>query len=213
MKNMKKVLLFALVAIMLLGLVSCGNQSSKNKFIKLKDNEVLKIGQNSRPIMNYENESKTVKYVTYTSAVTYTLKRSFYQNANGSQTVEYNNYYYYWEATATTQEKILGNQTTTTVYTYEYLPYGESEDLLLKATTHTHVSFDYDGGWLELPCDVTTNLSNYFASFQELEEKCPDLAKLIDTSKTQKVYVDIIVPDTISSSETYHSTYYYIEEK
>ena len=209
---MKKLLLISLVIVMLLGLVSCGNQSSKNKFISLKDNEVLKIGQVTKPFMNYENETVTDKYVTYTNSVTYTLKRtSIYNSVTNS--VEYNGYSYYWTTETTTQEKKLGKQTVTTVYSYQYLPYGENEEILVKSTVYTHTAFDYDGGWLEFSREAKIELSNYFTSFDDLEEKCPDLAKLIDTSKTQKVFVDIVVPDVTTSQENYYSTYYYIEEK
>jgi hypothetical protein len=161
--------------------------------------------------MNYENETVTDKYVTYTNSVTYTLRRSYSSSATNS--VYYNGYYYYWDTQSTSQEKKLGKQTVTTVYSYQYLPYGENEEILVKSTVYTHTAFDYDGGWLDFSREVKTNLSNLFESFDDLEKKCPDLAKLIDTSTTQKIFVDIVVPDVTTSQETYYSTYYYIEEK
>ena len=210
---MKKILLLALAAIMILSLVACGSKEmkTKNKFTALGDGEVLTIGESGAQFVNREKESVTIQTLSYTQSVTYTLRRSYYSSSQDE--VLYNSYYYSWTTNTQTETQELGKKTTKTIYTYEYLPYKEDESVAVKTNILTKVSFDYDGGWIEKPVEVTINLSGYFESFNTLKSACPQLAELIDTKPTQKYYVDVTIPDSITSSETFYNSYYYIEER
>ena len=211
---MKKLLVFLLAVAMTLCFASCssngGSSSSSNHLIALADNEVLNVGNNS--FMNYEDETETVQTLTVTLSVTYTLNRSYYESY--SDAVYYNGYYYYWTIENTTETQTLGKATTKNVYTYSYLPYGENEKVLVKTTTARQTTYDYEGGWVEKPITVDTNLNGYFASFSKLESDCPDLAKTVKEAPTsKKYYVDVTTPDSTTSSKNFYDTYFYVEKK
>lgn len=208
---MKKFFLFLLTAVMTLSLVSC-NQStgSQNSFIALGNDEVLTVGDNNTRFMNYEDETVEVKELTYTLKVKHTLRRTSYYD---SDYVLYKGYYYYWETDVQTETQELGKKTTQRIYQYEYLPYIENENILVKCTVTTKTSFDYEGGWIEKTADVKTSLNGYFASFEALKKECPELADKIDTTSTNNYYIDVTVPDKITTSTDFYDTYYYIEKK
>ena len=210
---MKKIALVLVVVILTLSLVSCasGEIKSKNKFTKLRDNEVLVIGTENTSFKNFEDETVTVKELTYILSKTYTLRRSSYDN--NSDSVLYNGYYYYWTTSTQTEKMVLGHQTTKNVYTYEYMPIIENESVLVKVTNLTKVSFDYEGGWIEKVATTNTVLNGYFTSFATLVNDCPALADLIDLSPVEKYYVDVTVADTITTTRNTFNSYYYIEEK
>lgn len=214
-KIMKKLFLILLSALMLLSLASCDSGSdmeSANRFIALKDDEVLTVGTNQDVFMNYEDEREENKQLTYTLSVTYTLNRTSYENGY-YDSVYYNGYYYYWTSDKQTETEELGKQTTKTVYTYEYLPFGENEKVLVKTTVLTKVSCDYKGGWFEKTHEATLKLNGYFNSFDQLKNDCPLLADKIDISGKEKLYVDVTIPDRITSYEEFYEIYYYIEKK
>ena len=211
-KVYEKTLLLLLTVIMIFTLVSCNSKKmeTKNKFTRLGDAEILTIGTTGTRFMNYEKETVTVKELTYTLAVTYTLHKATYDYG---ESVLYGGYYYYWTTSNQTETQELGKQTTKKTYIYEYLPYKENENVAVKTNVLTKVSFDYEGGWIEKNVDVTTILNGYFDSFEALKLACPQIAELIDTKPTRKYYVDVTVPDNLVSSEEFYDSYYYIEEK
>lgn len=210
---MKKLLAFLLAVTMTFCFAACAmsdTSSSSNRLVFLDDNEVLNVG--NRSFMNYEDENETIQTLTYVNSVTYTLNRSYYENSSDS--VYYGGYYYYWTTANSSETLTLGKATTKTVYTYAYLPYGENEKILVKSTVATKTSYDYDGGWIEKPVAVETVLNGYFTSFTKLASACPELAQKVNEAATaKKYYIDVSTPDTISSSENFYDTYFYIEKK
>ena len=212
---MKKFLLICLALSMVLCLGACTSSatSSKNKFVALEDDEILVVGSASKPFMNYENEQETIRTLSYTVSVTYTLQRSYHDYGYQNDAVLYNNYYYYWSVDTQSATQELGTETVKKVYQYFYLPYGESENVVVKSVVRTQVSYDYDGGWVEKDVKVNTDLGGYFATFESLKAQCPELAEKIDVNTTRKYYVDTTTPDHVSTDEKFYDSYYYIEEK
>ena len=209
---MKKTILLLLLTAILLSFASCSmsNDPPINKFIELKNNETLYIGETQEQFMNYENVVETVETLTYPIAVTYTLQRSSVETPNS---VSYKNQYYYWEEVAQTTTQTLGKSTETTTYKFSYLPYGENENVAIKATVYTSVSYDYEGGWIEKDVAVTCNLNGFFASTSTLQQACPALAEKINLRTTRQYYVDTTTPDNIWTEQEFYDSYYYIEEK
>ena len=211
---MKKIAVLLLATIMLMSLISCGADDPvpNNTFISLSNDEILYIGQNSGRFMNYEDENVTIDKLNYVYAEEYTLWRS-YSPSSYYDYVEYEGYYYYWNKYTTNENVELGERTTTTNYSYSYLPYLENEGVDIKVTAKTTVSFDYEGGWIEKDVTVDIDLNGYFESFEALKTACPELAKKIDTTTTRKYYVDVTIPDNIATEHNFYDKYYYIEKK
>lgn len=207
---MKNLIAFILCLVAALGLCSCNSAptSTENKFIPLEDDQTLCVG--SYIFMNYENKTTSTTYLTFTKKITYRLVSSYY--SNGTQSVEYNGRYYYWEKSETTDEEILGNKTVKTTVLYSYLPYTNAENIAVKSTQITSTSFDYAGGFVTKPYDLSIDFSNYFSSAEDLKNALPDLYNQLPAKAEKTYYIDVtVVPTTQTSTQTYTSTYYYFE--
>ncbi len=204
---MKKLLAIALCLSFALSVAACGAPETDFKSL---DGKTLFVGS-SASFTDVTDSIQTKAYLTYEVAVTYTLRRSSY--GSNYDSVQVGSYYYYWETDTVTQEQQLGNRTTKTTVKHKYLPFGaEPENVMVKTTTVTEVSFDFAGGFVEKPRTVTINLNGYFASFDALKTASEELAARIDTSETKKYFVDTHIPVDIRTTEnSYKSTYYYFE--
>ena len=205
---MKKTLILLILTLTVFALASC---AKSNEFIALDKDEVLVIGNDQKSFMNYEDETEEISTLNYTLSVTYTLQRYSYQRYGDE--VYYKNYYYRWNTETCQETEMLGTKTVKQSYTYSYLPYGEDEKIVVKATVSTNTSYDYEGGWVEKPVEVIINLNGYFSDISAIQTNCPELAEIISLESTRKYYIDTTTPDEISSSKEFYNTYYYIEKK
>lgn len=206
---MKKLLLIFIALAMSFSIVACG---SHKEFVELGADKVLVIGNTGERFMNHISENETVSTLTYALSVTHTLHRSSYSYSTNGSYVQHDGYYYYWDTETQYETEELGKKTTKNTFTYSYLPYGDDENIAVKTTVLTEVSYDYSGGWIEKNVNVSTDLNGYFSSFAILKAACPELAEMIDVSTTRKYYVDVTTPKSIYNDETYYNTYYYIEK-
>ena len=203
---MKKLFALFIALVLTFCFVSC---QTPNQLIRLNNDEVLIVGNNVGIFKNYVDTNELIQYINYTVSVTHKLNRSTYSSNTNS--VLFGGYYYYWSTTETEETETLGTATIKTTYTYEYLPYSENEQILVKTIVKTEYSYPYEGGWIEKPVEVFINLNGYFSDFADLQSKCPELAQKIDTNQTRKYYVDTSTPATITSSERFYDNYFYIE--
>ena len=204
---MKKLVVFLSCLVLLLATATGCTKKETNSFIDLKKKQSLFVGADNS-FVNSEITTTTESSLTYTLSVAYTLRRATYFVENS---VSYQSYYYYWEVGEVTDNQILGNKTVTTSTTYSYLPYGEDENIMVKAKTEVKTEYSYKGGWVEKSFAYQTNLNGYFSSFSTLENFCPELADNIDTSGTKKYYIDVTTPTaTYINVEDFKATYYYL---
>ena len=219
---MKKLLLLSLSVLLVFTLISCNtsgvsdperetNPSEINRYIPLDNDVTLYVGSN-KTYTNYEVESITPEYLNQLVSVTYTLRRSSYANGYDIPYVEYENYYYYWNTENTHEEILLGSKTVKTTCRYEYMPFGEANNINIRTIRTTETTYDYEGGFVTKDFDYTVDVGYYFDSWEDLQEKCPDLAKQINTSGSKKYYVDVTSPNTVTyDTYTATDTYYYFE--
>lgn len=222
---MRKTITILLAALLIISFASCsaikneGNNATDietssaeiNRFISLENDKTLYVGEN-KSYTNYEIQTVSPVYSTRLISATYTLKRTSYASSYDIPCVEYNGYYFYWITESTNEEILLGNKNVKTTYQYEYMTYGERNNIVIRLTRTTETSYDFDGGFITQDFDYTVELGNYFQSWEILAEECPDLAKQINTTGSKKYYIDVTTPTTVTyDTYTATDTYYYFE--
>ncbi len=220
---MKK--LFAVTALLLLTcmLFSCGanfknrddNSPVGNKMTQLKDNEALYVESVAIPFVNTVNEVEAITTLTYTESIVYTLNRAYSSYSVPTQDhVEYDGYYYYWTADYNSVEETVGTKTTTTTTIYSYLPFDQNKSIAVKADVHITTKFDYEGGWITKPIDVTYNFNGYFTDLGSIKEASLELYNLVDHATEKRYYIDTTSGiETKASFTNSYDGYYYFEER
>lgn len=212
---MKRMLALALIAVMALSFVACnmgGSVDGINHYIPLEHEQTLNVG-GQNVYVNNERETVTEEYLTYLVSATYSLRRTSLILDSNTPYVSYEGDYYYWVSDFVYDEELLGEKKVVTSNTYEYLPYGEAHShISVRQTQKVETTYDYEGGFVTKPFEYTVQLSYDFNSFTDLEEKCPELARLIDTTGSKKYYVDVTTPTTVKyNTSSYTDTYFYLE--
>ena len=220
MKRIVSLILAVITLAALLLATGCAEQvtgkvQGASELIALPKNATLHVGY-SKTFKNTVDETSSAVYLDYVKNITYSLKRTYYYyddvpenyfKVNGRD-----NYYYYWEKSVTTEQALLGNRTARTETVYSYLPYGDGESIMVKTTTVTTYSFDYEGGFIDKNIEYYTDLNGYFYSFDALKTEYPDLAAAAYTGNlSDKYYVDTKVRSvTETKKDEFSNTYYYI---
>ena len=189
---MKKFIPFILAIGVISTFAACNNSTAPtvdtgaNTFTLLEKSQTLYVGEDIACFKNFETTHTYPQYLTYTKEINYELHRSaFYPSS--SAYVEFDNYYYYWTSTKSVEEEYLGVQTVKITTNYSYLSRGaDSDSLVVKTKTVTETSYDYTGGYMNYTRIVNVNLNGYFISTFDMASLCPDIAKLIDRSTSEK---------------------------
>ena len=207
---MKKIIAFLMCVILLFACVGCNKGDNVAELSELSANQVLVVG--SKVFRNYiDEEEEEDVYLEYVSDITYTLKRSSYNNYDESY-VLYNGYYYYWSINESKIQSKIGTKKVTNTYKYSYLALGaDNQNVLVKTTQKTVLEYSYSGGIIEKPFELYTYLNNYFTSLTDLKEKCIELYNKLDQSPTKKYHVSANDITEITYNVKTYNNYFYIE--
>ena len=210
---MKKLVVLLLIVGTLLSLVACSKEDVLNKYLPLKAGYTLNVGESNKFV---NSEKKAVEPVTQNRVISveYVLKYAIEPTEGDGITYEsYSGKYYYWQKVETRDDVILGEKTTTTKTTYEYLVYGEKENIAVRTVTEVETTYNFKGGFEDYKYDKTYDIDviSLADTIEELKDYLPVLTQQYVTETTNKYYVDVTTPTSRSYSESnYTSTYFYL---
>ena len=207
---MKKFLCLVMCLTLLISLSSCFSKNTDD-FKALKNDQVLHIGN-----VSYKNQDTSITntyILRVEKKVTYTLEKTnsnYYESYEGYAKI--GDYTYYFVPTVETKEEALGNITEKISIKYEYMPYSETENIVLKTIKTTQKIYDFaDEGFVEKPRTYEINLNGYFDSVDELMTIAPELFSTVDTSETKKYYFEVGKPPITTTQTKKFETYFYID--